>query len=197
MSNLEKITLSFPSYENYIEEAYVESIAKLKSNEAMLDETDAKLLGYLEHHYSVIKNTLQTYQPSNEIVTLIKSVPQALDVYILLENWCGSSAANVPYIVKILQTLTSAHIHIVPRDSNPDFMDLYLTDGKRSIPKVIGFIGDKEVFNWGSMTKMQAVYATSLKEKNLPMPDFIREMQAWFRIHNAEAIEQDFLDIFK
>jgi hypothetical protein len=72
-------------------------------------------------------------------------------------------------------------------------MNLYLSNGKKSIPIVVAFDDNQqEVFVWGFATNMQTTYAKSLQQQNLSFPEFIRPMQTWFVRNNALAIEQDF-----
>ena len=195
---IRKIKLSFPSFESYLATEFDEQISSLNANLKDLSEEQFTHLGYLRNNRAAINRTLKSYLPSTEMVASIKAISTPLNVFIIMENWCGSSAGNVPYIVKLLQENSQIKINIVPRDANPEFTDEYLTNGKRSIPKVITF-DDKgnEIFVWGSASKMQAEFAATLQSQNLEFQDFVKEMQAWFVENNAKAIESDFLEIFE
>ena len=159
MSNIQQINHSISSFETYIKVSYQQAIDNLLSNVATQTEEDAKQIEYISNNLNTVESIIKTYVPSVSITTITQKI-EPIDVYIIMENWCGSSAGNVPYIVNIMKTIKDAKIHIVPRDENEDFMNLYLSEGKKSIPIVIGF--DKygsELFKWGSFTTAQNEYA--------------------------------------
>jgi hypothetical protein len=198
MSNIEKIQKSYPSFDAYIQAEFVEKIYAFKANQANLNEEELQHLIYLQNNYLSIQNSLNSYSPSDSIKQQTNKQKTTLNVYIIMENWCGSSAGNVPYIVKLLSENPLIKITIVLRDTNIEFMDEYLTNGKRSIPKVIGFDDDgNEKFVWGSASKMQAEFAATVQARNIDFQDFVKEIQAWFVENNAKAIESDFLEIFE
>jgi hypothetical protein len=198
MKNSEKINKSYASFSDYMAEEYAATIEKLKSNLSNLNEEEFNFLANLKNNFLAINQIYSQYNPSEEIQNTTKLIDKPLDLYVIMENWCGSSAANVPYVVKILETVPNATINFVPRDQNLEFMDLYLTNEKRSIPKIITFdTYGKEQFVWGSSSKRQEEFSIQLKEQNLEFPEFVKQMKIWFKANNESAIEADFLEIFK
>jgi Thioredoxin len=196
MNNINKIQYSITSFDEYLQQGYVSVIEKLQANEINLNEEEVKLLDFVSNNYKTVKTVLDNYTPNESLTALTKTMAP-LDVYIIMENWCGSSAGNVPYIVKILQTIPNTTIHIVPRDSNEEFMNAYLSDGKKSIPIVIGFEKKgNELFKWGSSTSAQNEYAKELQTQQIAFPEFIIAMRIWFLANNADAVEADFMKIF-
>ena len=73
----------------------------------------------IEMHYSV----------SEELKNLILQVDKPQTWMIISETWCGDSAQNIPFIAKIAAVNPRIELKIVMRDSNPDIMDMYLTNG--------------------------------------------------------------------
>jgi hypothetical protein len=197
MNNIKKIQHSILGFDKYIKQDYENSMEVYNSKE-ILNEEDTKQLGFITNNYDTVRGVLQNYHPSAQLLSVTSGVQRHINIYIIMENWCGSSAGNVPFIVKLLQTLPSVNITIVPRDTNEDFMNAYLSDGKKSIPMVIGFDdNDAELFVWGSSTKSQMEYVKSLQAQNLPFPDFVSTMRTWFKENNATAIEQEFIEILE
>ncbi len=197
-TTIEKIQLSYTNFNSYLSKEFDEQINLLDSKIKDLDREKATYLGYLQNNRVIINRTLNSYSPSTKMKDSISAISKPIDIYIIMENWCGSSAGNVPYIVKLLQENPLITINIVPRDANLNYTDLYLTNGKRSIPKVIAYNETgKELFVWGSASKMQAEFAATLQAQNLDFQDFVKEMQAWFKENNAIAIERDFIEIFE
>ena len=196
MTNIQQIKYSVASFDKYLKEGYENSIESLKASAPTNTEAETKQLEYITNNFITVQTILKTYEPSSQIKNIISKLPP-MDVYIIMENWCGSSANIVPYAVKMLNTIAETKIHVVPRDVNEDFMNLYLSDGKKSIPIIIGF--DKtgnELFKWGSATSVQTEYSKHLQAQKMEFSDFILAMKKWFLEHNEEAIEGDFISVF-
>jgi hypothetical protein len=63
-------------------------------------------------------------------------------IMIITEDWCGTSLAYVPVIVKMVESRPDIELRVFPRDRNPDVMDQYLKCGQfRSIPVIVLFDG--------------------------------------------------------
>lgn len=55
----------------------------------------------------------------------------------ITEGWCGDAAQILPFINKISELNEKIELKLVLRDQHPEVMDEFLTDGSRSIPKVV------------------------------------------------------------
>ena len=55
----------------------------------------------------------------------------------LTEGWCGDAAQILPVLNKIDQAIDNIDVKLLYRDQNLELMDEFLTNGGRSIPKVI------------------------------------------------------------
>lgn len=68
----------------------------------------------------------------------------------LTEPWCGDAAQCVPVIQKLAAASKEIQSIYLLRDEHPQVMDAYLTNGGRSIPKLICLDeNQQEVFTWG------------------------------------------------
>ncbi len=198
MSNINLLHHSYASLEEYMQEEFVKNIEELKTEFSNLEDSQMKQLANLKNNAIAMNQIYKQYSVSDKLKAITTVFTKPLDVFIILENWCGSSAVNVPYIVKIVETLPNVKINFVTRDKNLQFMDLYLTNEKRSIPKVIGFHENKtEAFVWGPNSKMQEAYSQKMEKQNLDYNEYIKQMRLWFKTTNAVAIETDFIEIFK
>ncbi len=69
---------------------------------------------------------------------------------VITEPWCGDSAQNLPVLLTLASMAPSIKVRILQRDTNLEVMDRYLTNGARSIPKLIAFDRTgNELFQWG------------------------------------------------
>ena len=56
---------------------------------------------------------------------------------VISEGWCGDAAQIVPVINKMVEETDKLELKIVLRDDNEQLMDEYMTNGARSIPKLV------------------------------------------------------------
>lgn len=82
----------------------------------------------------------------------LAAVPRGVErkLLVIAEGWCGDASNTVPIIAKFVESVPGLQLRVILRDTNPEVMDQYLTNGARSIPIVI--VLDKnfeEVGHWG------------------------------------------------
>ncbi len=117
---------------------------------------------------------------------------------VITENWCGDSAQNLPYISLIAQENPNIKFKIILRDSNPDIMDQYLTNGTRSIPIMVAFdYNGNELFRWGARPKIAQESFIQWKAEGIVSPELYEKLHLWYARNKGQAIESEFLDILK
>jgi len=68
------------------------------------------------------------------------NLPQALNVLVLAEDWCGDVIANLPVLGRLAAKTGKLNLRIFLRDQNLDLIDQYLFKGEfRSIPVFVFF----------------------------------------------------------
>ena len=78
-----------------------------------------------------------------------------LKIIVLTEPWCGDSIAIVPTMMRLFENNANVDMRFLLRDENPDLMDLFLTNGSRSIPKIIILDDEFRVLtHWGPRPKI-------------------------------------------
>ncbi|MEL7004310.1 MAG: thioredoxin family protein, partial [Bacteroidota bacterium] len=73
----------------------------------------------------------------DETVSLAEKLDRPQYWMLLTEGWCGDAAQCTPFIQKVASLNENIQLKIILRDENPEVMDAYLTEGGRSIPKLI------------------------------------------------------------
>lgn len=94
-----------------------------------------------------IEKTLKVLPAARAI--LEQAVPQVW--LVITEPWCGDSAQNLPVLQALAAIAPSIEVRIILRDADTTLIDRYLTNGARSIPKLIAFdpATGAEFFTWG------------------------------------------------
>lgn len=70
---------------------------------------------------------------------------------VLTEAWCGDAAQCNPIIAELAKRTSGIRLRFALRDEHLSVMDRYLTNGGRSIPKLIAWddATGEELFTWG------------------------------------------------
>lgn len=156
--------------------------------------------------YDITKLNLQrsnriykTYTVSEQMKDLMSSINKPQTWVVVTEDWCGDSAQNLPYIVKIAELNPLITMKIILRDQNLDIMDMYLTNGKsRSIPKLVVFEQyDNELFQWGPRPKeAQMIVDKSIKD-GLGKNSYLEKLHSWYSEDKGQTLEKEFLIILQ
>lgn len=168
-------------------------IKELESKE--IDESEKSLLEYRKLNLARINRVEKSYFPSTAIKNLVVKL-QKQTWLVITEDWCGDSAQNLPAIANIASLNENIDLKIILRDQNLELMDFYLTDGKRSIPKVVAL--DKnlnELFIWGPRPKNAQTYFEKLKNEGLIKDDIIKNIHSWYAKDKCKSLEEELVEL--
>ncbi len=168
-----------------------------KSERPDLSEQEEEDCSLVKLNYQRLSRILRTYKVNDTLSEKIKSISSPQIWMILSEVSCGDSAQNIPYIFKIAELNPLIDLRIILRDSNPDIMDLYLTDGKsRSIPKLVAFDETgNELFQWGARSRAAQELVDRLKGEGMPKEKFLEQLHLWYGRNRGKSLEDEFNEI--
>ncbi len=112
----------------------------------------------------------KTFKPLPEVAAVMaQAAPQTW--LVITEPWCGDSAQNLPVIQLLAALAPAIEVRIALRDTNLALIDRYLTNGARSIPKLVAFdaLTNAELFQWGP--RPVAAHDLVMSEKSKPVAD--------------------------
>lgn len=140
----------------------------------------------------------KTYKPSAEITESVSNLTKPQLWIVISETWCGDSAQNVPYLAKIASLNPKIDFRVLLRDENLEIMDLYLTNGTRSIPLLVAFDEEgNELFKWGPRPKEAAELVKNAKAAGDPKPVFLEKLHLWYGKNRGAALEMEILELLK
>jgi hypothetical protein len=140
----------------------------------------------------------KTYEPGIDIREEIEKITDIQLWMVITENWCGDSAQNLPYIARIASLNPKIDLRIILRDSNLDIMDNYLTNGTRSIPKLVSFDEEgNEIFQWGARPKAAQELVTDLKTQGFEKKYYLEKLHSWYARNRGSDIEKEILQLLK
>lgn len=115
---------------------------------------------------------------------------------VISEAWCGDAAHALPILNKIAEANEFIEMRIVLRDLNLELMDQFLTNGGRSIPKLIVLNKNYEVIaEWGPRPTAAQDFIVALKEQGLPKDEITKKLQIWYSRNRGKAIAEELLSI--
>lgn len=110
----------------------------------------------------------KTITVSAENVEKLKSLKKSYIWLVLAEGWCTDSGQVLPVLNKMAHESDKIDLKIVFPEENEDLMDLFLTNGARSIPKLIIVCKESGAIfgSWGPRSKKADDFIKNYKEKN-------------------------------
>jgi len=124
------------------------------------------------------------------------NVRQKMVWLIISEAWCGDAAQNIPAIEKIaMASGGTIATRYVLRDENSELMDRFLTNGARSIPKLIALNAETlEVLGtWGARPDAAQQLFQSLKEQGMEKPLVLEQLQRWYNADRTATLQNEFV----
>lgn len=113
---------------------------------------------------------------------------------VLTEGWCGDAAQNLPFIAKMVTHAPEIRLRFLLRDQNIHIMDKYLTNGGRSIPKLIALDSEmNELFNWGPRPKYAQDFVMQKRSDGVPYKVYSEELHKWYARDKGNALQREFL----
>lgn len=188
---IEKSTVQAFNYEGYI--SLVNTlVAKEKTTG---DEQTKQRIEFTKLNSARMRRLDKTIAIAEEDMAVFKEIGEKQTWLVLLESWCADGAQTIPIINKICSGVSNLELKIVLRDDNPALMDLFLTNGTRSIPKLIVLDKDYEVVtNWGPRSAVATKMVLDYKNENGKIDEaFKLSLQNWYNKDKGRSIINDLM----
>ncbi|GGC83528.1 thioredoxin [Flavobacterium lutivivi] len=153
-------------------------------------------------HYSQLNDTRmnrldKTINIPLENVEKLKQIADEQIWLVITEGWCGDAAQILPVINKMAEQNTKIDLRIVFRDENDDLMQMFLTNGTRSIPKLI--VLNKEtleiITDFGPRPKDAKKLIQNYKEQHGIVDETAKtELQLWYLHDKGLSTQNEILE---
>ncbi|WP_298391850.1 thioredoxin family protein [Flavobacterium sp.] len=130
IANSLKNSFSYPEYR-----AHVSNLAT--QNKTTGNEQREDLIHYTQLNETRMNRLDKTMEVIEEVKLVLNNLNKQYTWLVLSESWCGDAAQILPIINKMAAVSEKIDLRIVLRDDNEDLMNLFLTNGTKSIPKLI------------------------------------------------------------
>jgi hypothetical protein len=163
-----------------------------------LDKSSAKKLDYKILNLKRSLRISKYYKLNEDLKKIINEIDEPQLWMVITENWCGDSAQNLPYIAAIAEQNPLIQLIVLLRDSNPEIMDQFLTNGTRSIPILVVFNeSGEELFRWGPRPKAAIQLIKQWKAEGLGKDEWMEKLHSWYSKNKGAEIEKDLTELIK
>jgi hypothetical protein len=172
---------------------YLEEIVEDVANSEHLDDSELPpMMGYTRLNLKRKKKWMKIFKPNEEMTRVMDSLEQNEKWVVLTESWCGDAAQNLPQLYKISELSDQVSLLILKRDENLDIMDQFLTNGGRSIPKLIRLNAEtNEVLgSWGPRPQPVQEKVMQLKSEG---KDYAEEIHKWYAKDRGKLLQEEFI----
>ncbi|RKS01377.1 thioredoxin family protein [Flavobacterium sp. 102] len=109
----------------------------LKEGKSTGNEQSEALTHYSELNETRMNRLEKTIKITDEFAEKLHQLQGEYLWLVISEGWCGDAAQLTPIFYKMAELSPKIELKMVFRDENDDLMNLFLTNGARSIPKLI------------------------------------------------------------
>lgn len=115
---------------------------------------------------------------------------------VLTESWCGDAAHVTPVINKVAELNPNIQLRIVLRDDNDVLMQQFLTNGGKSIPKLIAIdnLSDKVLNTFGPRPSVATTLVADYIAEHGSVTEELKEnLQLWYNKDKGQSTIADLL----
>ena len=129
----------------------------------------------------------------------LDQLSEPLHWLVLSEGWCGDAAQNLPALEKIAEhSHGKIHLRVLLRDENTELMDQWLTNGGRSIPKLIQLNAAFEVTgSWGPRPAEAQAMVLAAKAAGEDHHVYAERVHKWYAHNNSADLQGEILELLK
>ncbi|MEM6720778.1 MAG: thioredoxin family protein [Bacteroidota bacterium] len=145
-----------------------------------------------------MKRLDKTTKLSEEAVAEIKAYNGDVTWLVLTESWCGDAAQTMPVINKVAELNDNITLKVVLRDENEALMNEFLTNGGKSIPKLIAIdnTSGNVIGDWGPRPSEATKMVNDYKAANGKLtPEFKQDLQVWYNKDKGQNTVEDLLSL--
>jgi Thioredoxin len=190
-------TIKKTDYAKYLQKAIDYNQYKQQMAEDLALNADIKIKEYINLNQRRMYRVEKTYHVPDRILEEVKKLKHKTYWLVLTEHWCGDASQILPALNKIAE-LSEGKIEmkLVYRDQNPELMDAYLTDGSRSIPKLIQLDEHLNATGiWGPRPTVAQNLVKQLKSNPATAATYANELHSWYAKDKQQSLEAEIVKL--
>lgn len=174
-------------------EEYIERFKTLLNSEVLPPPyDDEKYFNYLKLNFTRHNRWLKSGEIQEELANIIEAIEQKQKWIVITEPWCGDAAHTVPFIYKAADVSSIIELYFSWRDETPSLIDKYLTNGTKSIPKlIVRDENDKDLFTWGARPAACQKLYKELENENESPEEIKMNLQKWYNKDKGISFQKE------
>lgn len=180
-------------------QAYRNLMTQLVENKSTTgNDKSEDLVNYTKLNDQRMKRWDKTIKVSGKAKEDIANLGAKQTWLVLTESWCGDAAHVIPVFNKMAELNENINFRVILRDENDALMSQFLTNGGKSIPKLI-IIDDasgKVINSFGPRptNAMQLVMDYKSKHGEIT-PEFKEELQQWYNKDKGQSVISELMSV--
>jgi hypothetical protein len=179
---------SYTEYRNHVTQLLMDGLST--------GATQSEALTHYTTLNEVRMNRLdKTIKLTDDIKARLAALKKQHTLLVISEGWCGDAAQILPVINKMAQASDKLTIEIVLRDENDALMNEYLTNGSRSIPKLVVLDDNLHARgSWGPRPQGGAQLIREYKEKFGALDQQVKaDLQKWYLVDKGHSTMEEIM----
>lgn len=173
---------------------------RLENNQSTGTNHSEAMVGYTDLNDKRMKRLDKTVKLTPETLTALQSIETPLIWLVLTEGWCGDAAQTVPIMAKMAAETPNIDLRLILRDENLEIMDEFLTNGGRSIPKliVLNKATHEVLADWGPRpVAAQELFWNAKNSPDFNYPDVQKALQLWYAKDKTLSTQKELMELVK
>ena len=185
-----KEAFDYPSYRKLIDDLLVQG-RTTGSNQS------ESYIGYAMLSQKRMQKWEKIGQVNPELKERIKDINRPMTWLVITEGWCGDAGQLLPFVAKLADENPEVNLQLVLRDEHPELMNMFLTNGARSIPIIVGLSERLEVLgHWGPRPEpIQREFLENKISGEKTGKEFSEYMHLWYAKDKGVSFQTEFLAI--
>ena len=185
--------MTYEGYRGLIQE-------RLANNQSTGTNHSEAMVGYTTLNEKRMKRLDKTTTLTDATMTALENIKQHQIWLVLTEGWCGDAAQTVPLMAKMASATDKVTLRLILRDTHLPIMDAFLTNGGRSIPKLIVLdAATLEVLgSWGPRpAAAQQLFLEAKAKPDFNYPQLQKDLQLWYTRDKSVSDQQELVALIE
>ena len=160
---------------------------------------DLKTKEYIHLNQRRMHRVEKTYVINEALTEQLKALQHIIHWLVITEHWCGDAAQSLGVLNAVANNSNGKiNLRFVYRDQNSELMNAFLTNGTKSIPKLIQLDEHYNVTGiWGPRPTTAQELVKTLKANPLTAESYSTELHSWYAKDKQVSMEKEILKLLQ
>lgn len=189
---INEIFTSAMSYEQYSQLV----VDMYNRNEVSSGDPTESMLNYTKMNIQRAQRWEKRGEIEEVLSNILKHFPRKMAWLVITEGWCGDAAQNLPFVYKMSELSPNIELKLIFRDQNLEIMDNFLTNGSRSIPKLIAMDAESlsVIGTWGPRPAViHEEYMAMLANPEMENTKATEHLHLWYARDKGRTLQSEFM----